>query len=63
MKDNIVKHLNIQDDAGTFSHKAKNPGLYLDNKLSIESRVGHLCNLVYLELRIAGAMTKIPNKT
>ena len=46
-----VDHVIIGNSAITFSNKANNLGVFIDNNLSIESQLNHVCKLSYLELR------------
>ena len=53
LKGNGIKHESIAVDAATFIIKAENLGVcvcvcvwvYVDNKLSMESHVSHICKL------------------
>lgn len=44
----------IGNDLVPFSKKAKNLGVLLDNDMSMESYVNHICKVAYLELRRIG---------
>ena len=46
-----VDHVIIGNSIITFSNKANNLGVFIDNDLSMESRRNHVCKLSYLELR------------
>ena len=46
-----VDHVIIGNSAITFSNKANNLGVFIDNDLSMESQLNHVCKLSYLELR------------
>ena len=46
-----VDHVIIGNSAVTFSNKANNLGVFIDNDLSMESQLNHVCKLLYLELR------------
>ena len=46
-----VDHVIIGYSAITFSNKANNLGVFIDNDLSMESQLNHVCKLSYLELR------------
>ena len=48
LKDTDINQLNIGNDVVTFVNKAYNLGMNVDDKLSMESHVSHLCKLVYL---------------
>ena len=46
-----VDHVIIGNSTITFSNKANNLGVFIDNDLSMESRRNHVCKLPYLQLR------------
>ena len=46
-----VDHVIIGNSAITFSNKANNLGAFIDDELSLESQLNHVCKLSYLELR------------
>ena len=46
-----VDHVILGNSAITFSNKANNLGVFIDNGLSMESQLNHVCKLSYLQLR------------
>ena len=46
-----VDHVIIGNSAITFSNKANNLGVFIDNDLSMESQLNHVCKLSYLQFR------------
>ena len=51
LKSLVLDHINLNNTHIKFSSKAKNLGLNIDNALSMDAHVNHLCKVLNFELR------------